>query len=278
MRILRESKPKYVFFLQTDLLAFLLSPFCKLLGIRSVLWYAHGHASLYLKIASRFVSCIVSPNSESITIASEKISITGHLIDDSLFPQKRFDLVDIKSQEFFHLGRCDRSKRMDLVFSVAQYFADELGGATLHLLGLPSNETESEWFKGVLKENLVEQSNLLVLHHGVIERAAIVDQLQQLGIFIHAFQGSLDKSTLETTLCLNPVATCNLGYIREFGSWSASQNLTDEAFLIAEIQAILNLSEIELRRELMRRRSIVLSSHSLQSWIPKIVSIIRNES
>lgn len=263
-----------VLFLQTDFEAALLSPILFCAKIKCVVWYAHGHTSAYLKIASRFVNTIISANSESCKLQTSKVKVIGHMIDSDLFPPSSIDSIHENLTSFFHLGRGDISKRIDLVTEVVGAVCTKKSPVSLTLIGKPSNKESQLVLDRSLDKLKYSSPELKIFHRGWIIRDELARELSQKGIFIHAFQGSLDKAILESTLNLNPVATLNKGYIREFGRWSQKTTNSDKSFLLSEIDAILSLSKKELERELSRRREIVLNSHSLSHWVVEVLGII----
>lgn len=263
-----------VLFLQTDFEAALLSPILFCAKIKCVVWYAHGHTSDYLKFASRFVNTIISANSESCKLQTSKVKVIGHMIDSGLFPPSSIDSIHENLTSFFHLGRADISKRIDLITEVVGAVSTKKSPISLTLIGKPSNKESQLVLERSLKKLEHSFPELKIFHRGWIMRYELARELSRKGIFIHAFQGSLDKAILESTLNLNPVATLNKGYIREFGRWSQEITNSDKSFLLSEIDAILSLSKEELERELLRRRAIVLNRHSLSHWVVEVLGII----
>jgi hypothetical protein len=92
--------------------------------------------------------------------------------------------------------------------------------------------------------------------------------LSSFDFFIHAFEGSLDKTLIEATLSGIPVITSNLEYSKDFGSWTGATTLN----LVDEYLAITTLTDFEISRELERRYAVAASKHSLTQWTDRLVS------
>ena len=103
-----------------------------------------------------------------------------------------------------------------------------------------------------------------------INRQEVPHFLNRKDCFIHAFQGSLDKTLIESTLCMLPVVTINSEYIKIFGSWSEKKSIT----LSQEIEHLFNLSDEAINKELQRRFDIAYSNHSLDQWVSKLLKIL----
>jgi glycosyltransferase involved in cell wall biosynthesis len=269
-----RKQNQILFFLQTDLYAAILSPIAKLIGVKSALWYAHKTESRYLKFARRFVDIIFSANTESITAPESKTKIVGHFVDSAVFPPRSGSLNNNQLRKFFYVGRCDKAKRIDSLLTVFENLSNSQQDLELFVMGEPSTESNQAYFDELVSRNKIWQhSNIKLL--GKVSRENLSDLMHELGIMIHATDGSLDKVLIEATLALNPVATCNLGYIREFGSWSSQKGSTDDVKkIMEEVFAILSLTPSELSKKLQQRREIALKNHSLVGWTDKVSSIL----
>lgn len=267
-----------ILFLQDDFSAFLLGPVCRLFGFRVTLWYAHGHTSRYVKFSKPFVDNYITANLESLSIDSRSVHRIGHMVKTNLFPVPPTLHLGAKLTSFFHLGRCDVSKRIPLILDVVSSFHTRGFSSKFTLIGEPTSKLDMKVFEQDIELTKSKYPNLEILRLGKVKRELLFQELHKLGIFIHAFQGSLDKALLESTLSLNPVATVNAGYLREFGSWSGLETVNEREFLIREIESIIALSRTSLMDELFRRRNYVMKNHSLENWLANAIPILSKKS
>lgn len=267
LEVLRTNQIDVVFFFMTEVFAAVVGPFLKMLGKRQVLWYAHAHRSYGLRIAFPFMDVVCSSTAGSIPIEHKKVELIGQMVDEDLFPfccrnpDNRFRLV--------HIGRSDPSKNLIEIIQSAILASSEFSGLDLTLIGNPSGE-EGQMYIKEINSKFADKINLgfLKLEPG-IPRAKIGATLSCYGVFVHAFQGSLDKTLIEATLSGIPVASLNREYISQFGSWSNNGNDLHE-----EITAILKKNSHDLNLELERRHHVAAKNHSLEQWIPKITKLL----
>ena len=103
-----------------------------------------------------------------------------------------------------------------------------------------------------------------------IERRKIPDELKKNDCFIHAFQGSLDKTLVEATLTAIPVATINNEYIKIFGKWNSSNSVS----LVTELEYLLNLDSNTITNEVDRRHEIARRNHDSEGWVNRLVNVL----
>jgi hypothetical protein len=101
----------------------------------------------------------------------------------------------------------------------------------------------------------------------------IPNLLKGFNLFLHAFDGSLDKTLVEATMAGLPVATLNIEYLEIFGCWGTGV----EIGLESEISAITNMPRATLAKELVRRRKLAVESHSIENWVKQLVRILSGE-
>ena len=107
-----------------------------------------------------------------------------------------------------------------------------------------------------------------------ISRKDIPRKLSESDVFIHAFQGSLDKTLVEATMTGLPVVTINLEYRKIFGSWTSDP----EASLQQELEGYLSAIEgdYDLKSELHRRYIVALTLHSENHWVSALAKILQS--
>ena len=142
----------------------------------------------------------------------------------------------------------------------------------LTLIGSPSNTTEK------IYADLIETNyNISVINGWLIFKNSILRSdapkiLKENDAFIHAYQGSLDKTLVEATLVGLPVVTINIEYLKEFGNWDLSNGF--HVTLSEQIQYLKSLPAKDLEKELNIRREIAVEKHSLDKWIERLVKVL----
>jgi hypothetical protein len=190
-----------VFYFMTETSAVLFGTYFKLRNIRQVLWYAHAHKSYRLVIASYLVDIICSSTRGSMPLASNKVRLVGQMVDETLFPFSPRTLS--RDLALIHYGRFDQSKNIGL-----------------KVIGSPSTQNSMSYQKQIIDSfaDIITSGRVQILPACL--RSQLSQHLMDSDIFLHAFQGSLDKSLVEATLIGMPVVTLNREYLREFGTWS----------------------------------------------------------
>ena len=85
-------------------------------------------------------------------------------------------------------------------------------------------------------------------------------------VFIHSFDGSLDKVLIEALAGGIPIVTTNLAFKEIFGSWATKIGAT----LNEELKSFLAMNEEEINGRLVNQSTILASQHSLQTFPNRI--------
>lgn len=274
-RLLRTSIPilgrrnySSVFFHMTDVQSAILSPIIWILGKPQFLWYAHTTKSKYLSVSSFWVDCIVTSTAGSCPIRSSKILPIGQAVDQSLFPFGRYDKKTFK--KFIHVGRFDKSKRVDEIILAVSELRAEFDDLELLLVGSTANKDSREWADHVIENSTPYVEAGWLKFHEAIPKSQFAQLVSSHDIFVHRYDGSLDKTLIEATLLGVPVITTNPEYISIFGSWEGTFKPT----IIDEYRAITMKENAELQKELIRRSQIAISNHSLENWGKRMSEIL----
>jgi len=262
IRICVTEKPNLVFSHMTERLSLLASLPLKVLGIPHFLWYAHASTSRSLRISAKLVDKIFTSTPGSCPIDSSKVHVLGQAIDLSKF--KGTSVQAEHPTKFIHVGRLDSSKNIQLL--IEQVLLNNSANS-LTLVGTPSNAASSLYWdslKGKYRE-LLNSKNLIEV--GPVPRSELPTLLRKYEVFIHAFNGSLDKSILEATACGLPVITTNPEYLSIFGCWSKESsriNLESEFIEFLKLPLSLRMQEIQ------RRARLVGEAHGFEGWIENL--------
>ncbi len=264
--VLMKKRYDLVFSHMVDTQAFLAVPFLKILRIPHIFWYAHANPAKRANLVSHLSNFNISSTKGSFPLSGRPVKFLGQSINlqNYKYHAKLFN----SRNHLVHIGRLDSSKNILLLIELASKVHKENENVRLDLWGrLPVNE-----YLEKLKWEL-EKSKSFIKYNGQTSRENIPNVLVKYNIFVHAFYGSLDKSILEATAIGLPVVTLNQEYINEFGCWSKLENTGDLAFLIAEINSLLQSPDFEIDMELKRRREIVENKHSLDNWMSGFLSL-----
>ena len=268
--LLLKARRKFVVFSHmNETASAALGPLLRMFRVRHVLWYAHGATPLRLRIALRFVNAIVTSTPGSFRLKSWKVNVVGQAINNLRY----VNLPEFRVREcinWCHIGRIDPSKNIDLLLDFLARKVKENNKTRLTLYGQPSKDIYFEYLSDLKfrYQDLIDNQNLFFV--GKLDHDKVAQTLHNHDLFVHAYIGSLDKSLLEATLSGVPVLTLNQEYLNEFGSWSESENIT----LDLELDALQLKSQALVNNELQRRKNIVESAHSLDSWIDKVKPIL----
>ena len=273
--ILKNRKDLIVFSHMTEVQSFLLSPWCRILHIPHYLWYAHASRSLLLVATYPLIDGVITSTVGSCPLRGMKVYPIGQAIDEANL-KGRFSEIKFPPLRWYHVGRVDPSKNIDLLISVFARLRTIGWDLKLDIYGAPSSEKSKDYLANLLSKYQQDINLKWLCFRGSIERHHLSTIANDHDGFVHAFQGSLDKAVLEAILCKRIVVSINPEYIREFTSDNpVGENLHERLFVgMTEVlsmtpQAISNA--IELRYESCR------NDHTLNRWIVELCRILKNE-
>ncbi len=243
-------------------------PFLSFSKAKKILWYAHKQNSFALRLASSQIDTLISSTQGSFPFKSPKLNIVGQMVDSQQF--RMFDSRDYsKRSSFVHIGRLDSSKQIDKIIDSLASYKPLFPRMEFVSYGEPSNTRERKWSQSVLDKYAANPEFDWVRFLPSIPKKEVPALLSTADVFIHSFQGSLDKSLIEATLCGIPVVTTNKEYVSFFGSWTgvSDPNLSDE------IRTLLSLDSDAIEARSIRNREIASTNHSLQSWENRVLPI-----
>ncbi len=274
-RLLKTSIPVLVkrnyasiFFHMTDLQAAILGPIIWILRKPQFLWYAHVTKSRYLTFASLWVSKIVTSTIGSCPIRTSKVLPIGQAIDNTLFPFSDYDKKKIN--RLIHVGRFDKSKNVDQLITAVSRLRVDFKDLELLLIGSTANQESKVWAERVVQDSSPYVEDGWLKFGEAIPKIKVSNLVREYGVFLHKYEGSLDKTIIESTLLGIPVVTTNPEYLSIFGSWGGRKSPT----IGNEYRALVERSEVELRKELGRRAQIAVSNHTLEHWGKKMTAVL----
>jgi glycosyltransferase involved in cell wall biosynthesis len=261
LKIIPELNRNVVIFSHmTDVQASIVAPIAKMLGIKHILWYAHTTYSVFLRWSNYWVDLILTSTPGSCPVKNSKVVAVGQAIDPNIFDFQKREAKALRSG--VHIGRFDPSKHIEVIIEEADKIRKSNYEILVTQIGGPSSNLFKPYKDKV--EAAVEksgQSNWFLSKQSV-SRSLLPRVLHDYDFFIHAYDGSLDKTLIEATMCGLPVLTTNKEYLKEFGTWTGeiSSSLANQYLYLAK------MDETELQRELFRRREICVKFHSISHW------------
>jgi len=255
-----------VFFHMTDVFAAFFSPYFRLRRKRQILWYAHAHHSNYLKWASKWVNNILTSTPGSCPETGKKVIYLGQGVDHTYFAQIAFE--QLRLENLIHYGRFDKSKNINRIISSVDFMRRQNSQISLRIVGTPLNNESQLWARKIESTWGDAVGAGWLTFSPAVNRRDIPRIMKESGVFIHAFQGSLDKTLIESTLLGVPVITLNKEYTEIFGSWGPKNS---EICLVEEYQFMRALKDKDLILELNRRRRLAIQEHSIIQWGNKLV-------
>ena len=268
--ILIWKRPQVIFSHMTEVQSFLISLISYFLRIKHFLWYAHKSRSFFLWWNHKLLNGIITSTLGSCPIGGSKIHVIGQAVDSLQFPLRK--LRNLEIIKLIHIGRFDRSKNVSLIIEEVQSARKSLPKLMLTLIGSSSNSEEQKYADAIqIKSRSAVMGGWLNFKSSV-SRSDTPSILKNNDCFIHAYQGSLDKTLIEATLVGLPVVTINFEYHAEFGSWDNTGKT--QTTLSEQIQYLSTLPADNLASELMLRREIAVEKHSLERWIEKLMKVL----
>ena len=197
--LLLKHKRGKLFSHMTEVQTSLSLPISKLLGIKHFLWYAHKSPSRFLSFSYPLVDGVVTSTPGSCPISGNKVFPIGQAVDTQLSRQVT-ELPRIPPRNWYHVGRIDPSKNIDLIIEALQSFQKDNNEITLDLYGAPSSKKTNEYFAALKQRFSTPEYSSWVFFHGSISHERLSEISLKHDAFIHAFWGSLDKALVEAIL------------------------------------------------------------------------------
>ncbi len=257
-----------VFTHMNDAFAALVAPVLWITRTPHFLWYAHKRKSLFIRFAKPFLSGILSSTNGSCPYRGRNVFFIGQGIDERDFT-RTVQRSPRPLNRGFHYGRFDQSKRIEKMISETLLIRAINDDFTFSQIGGPSSQLNENYYDSV-KSNFSSVIGSAVEIYPFIERERIPEMISTYDVFLHAYEGSLDKTLVETTLLEIPVLTENDEYLNIFGLWgsASSKNISEQ------YSALISMSDNEIEEEIAKRRRYMLDNYSLSEWINRLVKII----
>lgn len=273
--LLIKHRNGIVFSHMTELQALLISPLCTVLRIKHFLWYAHKSNSAFLTLAYPFLECVITSTQGSCPIKGKKVKTIGQSVDLNLTAQF-LRSPSIPPRSWYHVGRLDPSKNLELLIEALAPWRLKYPNISLHIYGTPSTE-RAEKYLDQLRIKYSSSNYPWVYFHGQLSFSDLVSVSSSHDGFIHAFWGSLDKALVEAILLKRVVVSSNPEYLWEFkGQMLLQENQLDEL----EYQLTRTYSEtiFTIQKQIDENFNLASHNHSIDNWITKLLSILKDST
>jgi glycosyltransferase involved in cell wall biosynthesis len=276
-RVLRTRRIDVAFTHMIHGFAVLFWPIGRVLGIRNLLWYAHGSVPLGLRLAHWAADGIVSSTCEGFRIRSRKIAFLGQGIDVSEFAyeprrpsRSEFRIVSV--------GRISPVKRLDVLVEALEKWRLADGRPwRLDIAGAATSAPEAAYESWLQKRAARPGTNACIRFHGRLESAGIRELLREADVFVNlSGTGSLDKAIVEAMASGCVVLSSNDAFCA-----IARKEGFEECCADAEVDSVADgltrLSDLDdtSRRKLANRmREIAVRDHSLDRLIDRLTEIL----
>lgn len=255
-------------------------PFAHLFAKPLVMWRCHnGHISLMTRLSHALVNLVVTASEESFRIRSRKVRIIGHGID-----VERFSTTSTPASKggatILSVGRISPVKDYTTLIEAAAIMVSEYGmkDVKLVIVGGPASVAEERYLdmvKKLAREKRIEEKVEFV---GPVPYNQVPEFYHRADLFASASQtGSIDKVVLEAMASGIPIVTCNEAFFPFFGDYCPMLTFKkgESHDLAKKMVALYSLPEEEKGRIYSFLRGIVETEHSLDVWLPRLISVFR---
>jgi len=278
--ILRRKSIDVAFTHMIHSFAVLFWPISKLMGIKNLLWYAHGAVPMGLRFAHAAVDRVVSSTPEGFRISSRKVAYIGQGVDVGTFVHESIGRHDHEEFRILSVGRISPVKGLDaLLDALEQWKGSSSRQWRLDLVGGPTSPLEENYF-AQLKQRAQRLSNGgKICFHGRLEPVQIRQFLTNADVFVNLSRtGSLDKAIVEAMMSGCLVLSCNEAFCaiakhEGFPECCVTPTATDVAAKLGWVAAL-----DETRRAMLGKRvaEVAVRDHSLDGFITRLATILHS--
>lgn len=273
-RILRQRRIDVVFTHMIPVFAVMFWPVARLVGLKNVLWYAHGTTPRMLKLAHRLVDRVVSSTLQGFRLPSDKVSFIGQGIDVDRY--RAMPRIAKKGFYILTVGRLAPSKGLDLLISaLAEWRLDTDWHLTI--VGDGASEAEHRYAQTLRHKAQDTLGSKRVTFTGRLDTDEIVPLLGQADVFINlSSTGSLDKAMVEAMACGCPVVSSNDAFRAIAVAESFPECVIEHSSLSLRsvLDRLSDMSELERQALGVCQSEIARRDHTLDGLIQRLYDIL----
>ncbi len=269
--VMKRHKISVVFSHMASYKALLVTPVATIMRWKQFVWYAHASYSFHLRLLSLFRVRFISSTVESFPKRNGlSVEFIGQGVDPLKFPFRQAYTPTLT--RFVHIGRFDPSKKVDEILRALSVLRKDFEEITFTNFGNSSTEAYVRWSEELRKGLDDEEYGWITLNPGVL-RSEVSFTLLKYDVFVHAFNGSLDKILIEAAMSGIPIITTNEGFIRMFGSWGVYNG--KKVSIEEEYGALVEYPRVDIEERLVSIRNLAVKMHSEVVWVQKLVEAIQ---
>lgn len=247
----------------------------KLMGKKTVLWYAHYLDNFKLRLAAPFADKIVTSTKRAFPYEIKKLTVLQQGIDTGKFsPSKKIIKKEENSKlKIISLGRISPVKDLETLIEAVNILKNNNFNFFLDILGEPTDK-DADYF---------EKIKNLIINLGLSDKISLLGKIStsqnpevylDYDVFINlTCTGSFDKTILEAMSSGLPVLVANEIYKEIFESPLKEKLIfkaKDAQDLAGKIIKLASLSKNELDVIKIKMREIILSQHGLDGLVDKL--------
>jgi glycosyltransferase involved in cell wall biosynthesis len=250
-------------------------PLCAVAGRPIVLWYVHRQDSLELRVAAAFSRFVATAVPASLPFATRKLRVLGHGVDAGLFAPGPGGKPATPPTIVF-VGRLAPIKHQaTLVEAMARLARRHRDVRAVFVGGEGEDTTYGRELR--LKVDRLELNDRISFA-GALAPAGVLDWYRRATVAINLSpNGLFDKAAIEGMMTGTPtiVASDSFdGLLESSTRWLCVARPDDPAALANVIDRVLSLSAEARARSAMEIRERAIEAHSLDRFIPRLVSLL----
>ncbi len=276
--ILRRKSIDVAFTHMIHSFAVLFWPISKLLGIKNLLWYAHGAVPIGLRFAHVAVDRVVSSTPEGFRIPSHKVAYIGQGVDVGAFAQESIRQHDNGEFRILSVGRISPVKGLDTLLDALEQWKDSSARRwRLDLVGGPTSPLEENYYLRLKQraENLRDAGT--ICFHGRLDPAQIRQFLGSADVFVSlSHTGSLDKAIVEAMASGCLILSSNKAFC-SIASREGFQECCVEPFPESVAMGLTRMAAFDRQagESLSKRlQEVAMRNHSLDRLIQRLREIL----
>jgi glycosyltransferase involved in cell wall biosynthesis len=250
-------------------------PIWRLLGKKTILWYAHGYVPTGLPLAEKYATVVCTSTESGFRINSLKKRVVGQAIDTEKCKPLLANPHDIF--RIISVGRITPSKDYETLIEAIDILHKKGVSVDVTIFGKAAIHSDLEYERRLKDLVSVKHFSAKFEFAGAVAHDKLPSHFQNADLFVNMGKtGSLDKAVLEAMSAGLPVLTCNEAFEGVLGGFAerlmyGKENTSE---LAGKIETMIRMSHNE--RALLGEglRQIVVRDHSLATFPERILQTI----
>lgn len=246
------------------------APICKVLRIPIVMWYAHKHVNLKLKLAYALSDKIVTSHEKDCRIKGKKTTVIGQGIK---VPKNCVN--EIKNDNtIISVGRISRIKAYETIIKALSEVLNERKYVKLKIIGPIYDKQYYQLLVKLIKDLSLEDHVIFI---GPVPHSQMEEHYLNATVFVSSSRTGFDKASLEAMAYGLPTIVCDDTFDEILSDLIPYCRYTPGNHKELAQKLIKILSDRELRNKVGKQlRKRVLERHSVDTFIKKLVEIFKS--